>query len=245
MDKIAIISDIHGNLPALEAVLADIKARGITEIHCLGDLAGKGPHGAEAVDIVRKHCQVVVQGNWDLMLAREHDHPAVIFWQQQLGAARQAYLGALPYCHDLKLSGQTVRLYHASQQSVFFRVFPWDDRETLATMFANSEATGLDRPVPQTVLYGDIHAAFLMPVHRSSQLINVGSVGNPLDQTWATYVILTGERAASQRRNIDVEFVRLPYDVEATIAHAVAIDMPEAEALALELRTGIYRGASS
>ncbi|MCB8962570.1 MAG: metallophosphoesterase family protein [Ardenticatenales bacterium] len=245
MDKIAIISDIHGNLPALETVLADIQARGIEEIYCLGDLAGKGPYSAEAVDVARAQCAVIVQGNWDLMMSQPHEHPAVIFWQEQLGQARLDYLGNLPYCYDLQLSGQVVRLYHASQESVYFRVFPWDDKETLAAMFANSEATGLDRPVPQTVLYGDIHAAYLLPINRSNQLINVGSVGNPLDQTWATYVILNGEREASQRSNIDVEFVRLPYDVEATIAHARAINMPETEALAQELRTGIYRGASS
>ncbi len=50
MEKIAIISDIHGNIPALESVLADITKRNINSIFCLGDLAGKGPSGAEVVD---------------------------------------------------------------------------------------------------------------------------------------------------------------------------------------------------
>ncbi|MCP4179694.1 MAG: metallophosphoesterase [bacterium] len=53
MKKIAIISDIHGNIPALESVLEDIKKRNIDSIFCLGDLAGKGPSAAEAVDLVK------------------------------------------------------------------------------------------------------------------------------------------------------------------------------------------------
>lgn len=53
INRIAIISDIHGNVPALNAVLEDIKRRNIKRIFCLGDLAGKGPSSAEAVDLVR------------------------------------------------------------------------------------------------------------------------------------------------------------------------------------------------
>lgn len=56
MNTIAIISDIHGNIPALEAVLNDIKSRNIKKVYCLGDLAGKGPSSAEAVDSIRTHC---------------------------------------------------------------------------------------------------------------------------------------------------------------------------------------------
>ena len=68
MEKIAIISDIHGNLPALEAVLLDIERRGIKRIICLGDLVGKGPDSAAVVDRIKEVCESVVQGNWDLGL---------------------------------------------------------------------------------------------------------------------------------------------------------------------------------
>ncbi len=54
MDKIAVISDIHGNLPALEAVLADIQQRDIHRIICLGDLVGKGPDSSKAIDIIKE-----------------------------------------------------------------------------------------------------------------------------------------------------------------------------------------------
>ncbi|MEM7113111.1 MAG: metallophosphoesterase family protein [Chloroflexota bacterium] len=243
MDKIAVISDIHGNMPALEAVLNDIRQRGIEQIFCLGDLAGKGPLSAEAVDTIREVCDVVVLGNWDLMLAGEVEHPAMIWWKQQLGADRCQYLGNLPYCHDLLMSGQPVRFYHASQESVFFRVGPYHERDILAAMFTNSEATGFANPEPTISVYGDIHAAYLLPVKRRNQLINVGSVGNPLDQTLATYVVLSGNIGATKQQDISVEFVRVAYDVERTIQQAIDLEMPETEPLARELRTGVYRGA--
>lgn len=65
MERIAVISDIHANLAALKAVWADIERRGIGRIFCLGDLVGKGPYPAEAVDEIRQRCEVVLQGNWD------------------------------------------------------------------------------------------------------------------------------------------------------------------------------------
>ena len=65
MDSIALISDLHGNLPALEAVLRDIKRRNISRIFCLGDLVGKGPHAEKVVDICQDVCEVTIKGNWD------------------------------------------------------------------------------------------------------------------------------------------------------------------------------------
>jgi len=69
MEKIVIISDIHGNLPAIEAVLEDIRMQSIDKIICLGDMVGKGPNSAEVIDICRRECDVIVLGNWDRYLA--------------------------------------------------------------------------------------------------------------------------------------------------------------------------------
>ena len=65
MDRIALISDVHGNLTALEAVLADIDARGITRILNLGDYVGKGPRGADVIELCQDRCEVNIRGNWD------------------------------------------------------------------------------------------------------------------------------------------------------------------------------------
>ena len=73
MDKIAIISDVHGNLEALNAVLSDVKEREIEKIICLGDIIAKGTHQNECVELVRKHCCAVVKGNCDEYFTSEHD----------------------------------------------------------------------------------------------------------------------------------------------------------------------------
>ncbi|GAA3209284.1 metallophosphoesterase family protein [Oerskovia jenensis] len=65
LDRIAVLSDVHGNLTALEAVLADIAARGVTHVVNLGDYVGKGPRGSAVVDRCRAACAVNVRGNWD------------------------------------------------------------------------------------------------------------------------------------------------------------------------------------
>jgi len=76
MDKIAVISDVHGNIPALEAVLADIRERGIDLIYNLGDLIGKGARSDLVVDRCREVCQVIVRGNWDDHLLRASAYQA-------------------------------------------------------------------------------------------------------------------------------------------------------------------------
>ena len=61
MDRIAIISDIHGNLEALKSVLNDIKKRDIDKIYCLGDIIAKGSHQQECADLIRKSCEVIIK----------------------------------------------------------------------------------------------------------------------------------------------------------------------------------------
>ena len=69
MERIAVISDIHANVVALEAVLEDIKRRKIDRIFCLGDLVMKGASPCEVVDIIREKCEIVVKGNCDELVA--------------------------------------------------------------------------------------------------------------------------------------------------------------------------------
>lgn len=138
MAQFALISDIHGNIPALEAVLRDIQRRGIETIYCLGDLIGKGPHGDVAVDMVRTHCQQVIKGNWDDFIGNETDDPSLLWHQHRLGSERLQYLAGLPYVIEFMMSGKWVRLFHASPRSVYERIQPWDDQEKRATLFHSS-----------------------------------------------------------------------------------------------------------
>lgn len=243
MDKIAIISDIHGNMPAFETVLADIRARGIDLIYNLGDLVGKGARSDLAVDRSREVCQVVLRGNWDDSLLRTDLGATGKWYQAQLGEDRLAYLSTLPNVYDFWLSGRRVRLYHASQESLYTRVYAWMPYEVHLAMFDNTEFTGFDNPAPDVAGYGDIHSAYMLSLVRDKKvLFNAGSVGNPLDLPLATYVILTGKLDRETPGFFSVDFVRLPYDIEAEIAEARRVNAPDLDVYTVELREAIYRG---
>ena len=159
LDRIALISDVHGNLTALEAVLADIDARGIARIYNLGDYVGKGPRGRQVVDLCRERCEVNILGNWDDFLPdpdREFDSDALKWWLDQLGPGRGRWLRSLPFSYDFTMSGRRIRLFHASEDTVHRRVrFDHDEAEFLG-LFRNTQATG-DGPEPTVVCYGDTH----------------------------------------------------------------------------------------
>jgi protein phosphatase len=244
MEKIAIISDIHGNIPALETVLRDIGERGIKRIFCLGDLVGKGPHPEKAVDICREVCEVVILGNHDEFMSSGREHPALPFlsWhRERLGSERLDYLRNLHHTCDFIISGKKVRLYHASQISVHHRVHMNATKEEHQAMFANTDFTG-DGFEPDTIGYGDIHQVYYK--NRFGRVIfNAGSVGNPLDEPLAAYAIMEGNYGDTNHGYFAVQIIRLPYDIDLAVRLAKEEGMPEQEIQAWEdeLRTGRYR----
>ena len=246
MDRIALISDVHGNLTALEAVLADIDARGIDRIYNLGDYVGKGHRGLEVIDLCRQRCEVNILGNWDDFLpALEEfgsaaDNPALRWWRDELGPGQGEWLRALPFSHDFTMSGRRIRLFHASATSVHNRVRFDHDAGEFFGMFQNTPATG-DGPTPTVVAYGDTHDSFL-ETEFGLTLINTGSVGNALDDNIPVYVILEGVLDGEEPAPFGVQFVRVPYDIEAELAHAKQVDAPEYELYVAELRDRRYRG---
>ena len=242
LDRIAVLSDVHGNLTALEAVLDDVAARGITTVVNLGDTAGKGPRGSAAVDRVREACAVNVRGNWDDFLPRTpaDASEAMHWWHDELGAEQRDWLGALPLSHDLLLSGRRVPLFHASATSVHVRVHRHHTDAERDGMFAATDLTG-DGPAPDLVGYGDIHAVYV-DERDGRTLFNVGSVGNPLDQPVPSYVVLSGVLGSPDEAPFHLDVVRVPYDVDAEVAVAHRLGMPEAAPWEVELRTGLYRG---
>ncbi|WIV11485.1 metallophosphoesterase family protein [Proteiniborus sp. MB09-C3] len=243
MDKVAVISDIHGNIPALRAVLDDIREKKIERIICLGDLAGKGPNPAEAVDIVRAECTEVLMGNWDMMISKENDYEMVVWAREKLGEERLDYISKLPFSVDFYISGRLTRLFHASPQGVFHRVHSHSPSEKLLGMFDNTENTGntFGEQRPDIIGYGDIHGAYIR-YFDNKVIFNVGSVGNPLDITLASYVILEGEYSGRDNKGFQINFVRVPYDVELAVKLAKESNMPEIDSYINELRTGRYRG---
>lgn len=234
MERIAIISDIHGNMTALRAVLADIEARNIARIVNLGDLAGKGPDGDQVIDLCREICEVNVRGNWDEALATTHGADWATPVQEQLGPERCAWLGSLPFAYDIVFGGKHVRLVHASPQGTFHRVHQRGDDAQKLAMFETTEHTDPDF-VPDVVGYSDIHTTYIR-TFRDKILFNVGSVGNPLDLTMAAYAILE-----STGTSLTIAIARVPYDIEAELRRARDRGMHDYDAYAWELTTGRYR----
>jgi protein phosphatase len=244
MERIAVISDIHGNMPALDAVENDIRQRGIRRVLCLGDMVGKGPDPDMAVDRVRDLCEVVVQGNWDDFIGKKED-PVLKWHQDRLGSERIHYLSELPFSYDCIMSGRLIRLFHASAKSVYHRVQPWSPSEERLAMFEpvgiwEGESSQEERK-PDVVGYGDVHNAFVQHL-RGKLLFNTGSVGNPLDMPQASYAILEGEWGSENPGAFSVQLVRVPYDIELAIRHAEEANMPELAPYQQELRTAKYRG---
>ncbi len=242
MERIAVLSDVHGNMTAYDAVLRDVDARGITTVVNLGDVVGKGPRGHAAVARSRERCAVTVRGNWDDFLPRPETvrDEALTWWYDELTRDDHAWLLGLPLVHHLELSGRRIRLLHASARSVHVRVRYHHTADEFAGMFAATELTG-DGPAPTMVGYGDVHDTYV-ETQDGRTLFNVGSVGNPLDEPTASYVVLEGEPGGDRSAPFSLQVVRVPYDVKAEIAVARDLGMPQLEAYAVELRTAVYRG---
>lgn len=241
-ERLAVVSDVHGNLTAYDAVLADIAARGITRILNLGDVVGKGPRGAACSALTRERCEATVRGNWEVFVAGDGElrSEGQAWWRKEIPAEDRQWLFALPGSLDLELSGRRVRVLHASPVDEFTRVHREHGAEQFAMMFAPTPFTGDGGPA-DVVVYGDIHDPFLRS-GKEGTLVNVGSVGNQLDDPTPSYVVLEGDPDGGKDAPFGIQFVRVPYDVEAEIAAARALGMPELEAYEIELRTGVYRG---
>ncbi|HEY1095537.1 MAG TPA: metallophosphoesterase family protein [Glycomyces sp.] len=243
LERVALISDVHGNLTAFQAVLDDIAARGITRVFNLGDTVGKGPRGSACVDLSRERCEVHVQGNWEASLTnpeRMAGFPLGGWWRDELPEEQRKWLRDLPLSHDFLMSGKRIRVFHASPQSVYHRVFFDHDETEFLGMFANTEATG-DGPAPDVVGYGDIHDPYLESDRQGRTLFNVGSVGNALDDPTPVYVIVEGVPGSLDPGPFSIQFVRVAYDLESEIEVARRSGMPEADVWEVELRTGVYR----
>jgi len=238
--RAAVVSDIHANLHALEAVLGAIEADPPDEIWCLGDLVGYGPRPNEVVETVREQARICLVGNHDLgVLGRidldefTPDAAAVARWTQTvlLEESRSFLESVEPAA---KVDG--AELYHASPRDPV-----WEYVITPDAALGALEAT-----VAPVVLVGHSHVALAISLAggaldggvapdgteielgRARWLLNPGSVGQPRDGDW---------RAAWLELDFDsrvARFHRVEYDVAHTQAEMAERDLPEALAERLE-----------
>lgn len=118
MEKIAILSDVHGNITALNTVIADIEKRGISKIYCLGDIVIKGANPSKVIDLLRQKCSVMLLGNCDQIICRPEIKPGRFWTRDKIGEERANFIYNLPVSYEFYMSGHLIRLFHASPFSL-------------------------------------------------------------------------------------------------------------------------------
>lgn len=240
--RVAVISDIHANLPAFEAVLAEIEQTGVDEIWCLGDVVGYGAQPNECIELARQHCTVCLVGNHDLAVLGSIDSfsftpsaaEAVHWTRERLSIRNANYLGSLAP------SGlrEDIGLFHASPRDPVWEYVLSTDQAAecmdtqgqrvslighshIALYFHDSEP-GPGRPSFRREAEGS-KAADLERIEfddGSHWLINPGSVGQPRDgDARASWLELdTGSSLA--------RFHRVAYEVDRAAEAIIAAALP-------------------
>jgi len=261
MRRIALFSDVHANLPALDAVLADIAVQGIEEVYCLGDLVGYGPDPAGVVGRLRELGIPTIRGNYDDGIGNRRGECGCYYVTEQAkadGAASYAFtdaalddadhdwLAALPDDIRLEQDGARVLLAHGSPRKINeYLLLDREDKQLVRL----AEQAGAD-----VVCIGHIH----IPYHRSMRAadgatihyVSSGSAGKPKDGDpragWVE-LILGSEEEVRQCASYDSAVAavgaaeawagtvvhRVAYDIDAVATAMVAVGLPTTLAEAL------------
>lgn len=237
--RLAILADIHGNLLALDRVLADLEARGGADALVIaGDLCLAGPQPREALERVRTLDCPVIQGNTDRDLAASSEETAgdedaaLLEWtREQLGTDALDYLRALPFAHSVAApdGGATVLIVHANPRNLDDPLRPLAPQKNLAPLL-NGVA-----PDVTTIAFGHLHIPYTRRVGRLL-LADISSVGLPKDgDRRAGYGLLTWADGAWT-----VEQRRVEYPVEEVAEQLRTANPPDVEDLVQTLLRARY-----
>lgn len=225
----AIISDIHGNLEALEAVLADIREQEINEIYCLGDIIGYGPNPRECIDLVMQNCKTTILGNHDQAALFDPEGfnagaERAIFWTRSMLEAGDAqgnerrweFLGELP---RMKREGEFLFVHGSARNPLNEYVFPEDvyNQRKMERIFGLVDNYCFQGHTHIPGVFSEDYnfrspdeVDFKVELTDQKVLINVGSVGQPRDgNNKSSYVVVADKT---------VHFRRVAYDFEKTAA---------------------------
>lgn len=240
----AVISDIHGNLEALRAVLADIETRHVDEIVCLGDIVGYGPNPVECVNLIRKVCRWSLCGNHDAALFMAHalgfneSAAKAISWQRRKmmptwfsmpgKLARWLWLENLP---AVRKEGKVVYVHASPRDPLMEYVLEEDFKDN--GFGASEKATEMFEHFESLCFVGHSHrpgiathdyrwikpaelpeATYAIPAHKKT-IVNIGAVGQPRDKNKDSCYVLYDGKSVSYRR--------VAYDVQTTMKKMAAI----------------------
>ena len=241
---IAVISDIHSNIPALKAVLGDIEQRSVEQIICLGDVVGYGPDPKECLDMVMTAASVTLMGNHDFAVMYEPAKfnigaESACFWtRKQLEQEpddtrrekRWQFLGSLLVKHTLSGEsygmGEMVFVHGSPRRPINEYIFPDDiynapnkisglfERFSHSCFIGHTHVPGVFTDTPDFYSPDELEGIYEVEPNRKA-MINVGSVGQPRDRDpRASYVLI--EPGA-------VRFMRVEYDVDSVIEKVYTI----------------------
>lgn len=209
--KIAIFSDVHGNLEALKAVLSDIKSKNVDRVVCLGDLVGYGPFPNEVIDIIRNENILNIIGNYDTAVVNNdikyiQDNPlnrefALPWSVKEVSEANKKYLKRLPQDIIIVEHGKVIKFVHGSTRAVNEYLLE-DSKEANEVMIELKE---------DVLVCGHTHLPYVKE-YENKILINDGSVGkSKIGTPNITYIILDIED------EVKAEIVEVPYNYEETV----------------------------
>ncbi|MCY4079733.1 MAG: metallophosphoesterase family protein [Caldilineaceae bacterium] len=255
--RLAFLGDIHGNLPALEAVLNDIDQQAPDAVFLLGDLINRCPWTRDVIDILRQRNWPSVQGNHDLVLAHlntpdgspvfsnRNRFPNMHWTWEQLGPDELSYLLLLP--HDLLIEtagAPPLRLFHGLPDNPFAGIVPEADEESVSSQIAIYDEPVLicghtHQPMDRTITprTSPAHNGSSFPVEQ--RILNPGSVGMPYNGDPRAHYLLLDLVQVDGRLSWKPLFQRLDYDFDrvASAFHSSGLLESSGAIAALNLRT--------
>ena len=233
--RIAIFSDVHANLPALETCLADIERRHPDAIYCLGDLVGYAPFPNEVIDRIRSAGIPTIIGNYDDGTGFDRDDCGCAYREERdrvlgdrsfawtkthVSAENKTLLRALKREIRFEADGKRFLLVHGSPRRINEYLFEDRPLSSFERLAASSAA--------DVIVFGHTHKPYTKQTG-DALFVNVGSVGKPKDgDPRACYALFETVGAVS------VEFVRLSYDLATVTAAIRQSELPDEFATALE-----------
>jgi putative phosphoesterase len=241
MQRITIFGDIHGNLPALDSVLADIDSHDHTSLYCLGDLVGYGTFPNEVIEIIRKRNIPTLMGNYDQGVGNNSDDcgcaytskeaealgkRSIAWTNQHTTTDNKLFLQQLTTQIPLQLDGLRVRLVHGSPRKINEYLYADRPDATLERLLDMAEA--------DVLICGHTHIPYHKNLPSGRHIVNAGSVGKPKDgNPLACYLVLEVSNS-----DVGVTFRRVRYDVERAAKAIEASEMPNEYAEMLRTGTG-------
>ena len=233
--RIAILSDIHANFPALEQTLKSIDEQKIDAVYCLGDLVGYNVWPNAVINEIRKRHIPTLAGNHDVKAVDIHNHGSKdsgSYAYQIVGKEQISYLSALP-AHiklEYQVADKTIKvlMVHGSPYSNTEYLLEDKDETEFTDIFLDADA--------DIIICGHSHKPYHRVLENPNRkgsyfhAINAGSVGKPKDgNPKCCYVVITINKSGdfSKKEGIKVEFIRVGYDIEKAAQAIEQSDLPD------------------